>query len=539
MQLVIHNAKVYLERGNFAQAVLIHDDRIAATGTNEEIISKAHGAEKIDAGGGLLLPGFNDSHMHLYAFGRNRDRIQANGVTSVDELIARGRDLIGRIKPPEGSVIAGTGWNQDIFTGEKRPPNRHDLDRISAEHAVIISRVCGHSLCCNSLAMKMAGITRDSARTESGHIELDENGEPLGIFGEGTALYKIRDIIPDCSQEQIEEQLLYAMRHALKNGLTSVGSRDVIEDNYQSIVDAYIKLFTVHDLHLRVNQQCTIENDAVFNEFIKRGWITRSSMGHPYLTMGASKLFADGSLGARTAFMRKPYLDDPSTRGFQIHTQEEMDALVLKNHKNGFQVIVHAIGDAAIEETLNAFEKATGGHTNELRHGLVHCQITDLPLLRRMADNGILAFMQPIFLTHDLYMLENRVGRELASTSYAHAAMNRLGVKTAYGTDSPVESMNPLECIDCAVNRHDVTNGYPEEGFYPGECVDVYTAVDAYTAGGAYAEFAENYKGRIKEGYLADMTLLDRDIFTIAKKEIRTARVLWTMVGGVMAYRNN
>jgi len=539
MQLVIHNAKVYLERGSFAQAVLIHDDRIAAAGTNEEIISKARGAEKIDAGGGLLLPGFNDSHMHLYAFGRNKDRIQANGVTSVEELIARGRDLIGRIKPPEGSVIAGTGWNQDIFTGEKRPPNRHDLDRISAEHAVIISRVCGHSLCCNSLAMKMAGITRDSARTESGHIELDENGEPLGIFGEGTALYKIRGIIPDCSQEQIEEQLLYAMRHALKNGLTSAGSRDIIEDNYQSIVDAYIKLFTVHDLHLRVNQQCTIENDAVFNEFIKRGWITRASMGHPYLTMGASKLFADGSLGARTAYMRKPYLDEPSTRGFQTHSQEEMDALVLKNHKNGFQVIVHAIGDAAIEETLNAFEKATGGHTNKLRHGLVHCQITDLPLLRRMADNGILAFMQPIFLTHDLYMLESRVGRELASTSYAHATMNRLGVKTAYGTDSPVESMSPLECIDCAVNRHDVTNGYPEEGFYPGECVDVYTAVDAYTTGGAYAEFAENYKGRIKEGYLADMTLLDRDIFTIAKKEIRTARVLWTMVGGVMAYRNN
>jgi len=536
VRLVIHNAKVYLGRESFAQAVLIHDDRIAATGTNEEIISKAQGARKIDASGGLLLPGFNDSHMHLYSFGRNKYRIRANGVTSIDELVERGRDLIARIKPPEGSFVAGTGWNQDMFTDEKRFPNRHDIDRISTKHAVVIFRVCGHTLCCNTLALKMAGITRDSVNTESGKIELDENGEPLGIFGAGTALNKIRDMVPPYTQEQIEEQLLYAVHHALKNGITSVGSRDVIEDNYQSIVDAYIKLFTVHDLHLRVNQQCTIEDDAVFNEFIKRGWITRSSMGHPYLTMGASKLFADGSLGARTAYMRKPYLDEPSTRGFQTHTQEEMDALVLKNHKNGFQVIVHAIGDAAIEETLNAFEKATGGHTNKLRHGLVHCQITDLPLLRRMAGNGILAFMQPIFLTHDLYMLENRVGRELASTSYAHATMNRLGVKAAYGTDSPVESMSPLECIDCAVNRHDVTNGYPEEGFYPGECVDVYTAVDAYTTGGAYAEFAENYKGRIKPGYLADLTLLDRDIFTIAKKEIRSARVLWTMVGGVMAY---
>jgi predicted amidohydrolase YtcJ len=264
-QLVVHNAKVYLRRGSFAQAVLIRDDRIAAAGTNEEIISKAQGAEKIDASGGLLLPGFNDSHLHLYSFGRNRHRIQANGVTSIDELVARGRDLIDRIKPPEGSVVSGTGWNQDMFTDEKRFPNRHDIDRISTEHAVIVSRVCGHTLCCNSLAMKMAGITRDSVLTESGQIELDENGEPLGIFGEGTALYKIRDMIPSYSQEQIEEQLLYAMRHALENGITSAGSRDVVEDNYQSIVDAYIKLFTENDLHLRVSLQCTIGNDSVFN----------------------------------------------------------------------------------------------------------------------------------------------------------------------------------------------------------------------------------------------------------------------------------
>jgi predicted amidohydrolase YtcJ len=327
------------------------------------------------------------------------------------------------------------------------------------------------------------------------------------------------------------------MRHALANGLTSVGSRDVIEVNYQSIVDAYIKLFTEHDVHLRVNLQCTIRKDEVFNEFIRRRWITKSSMGHPYLTMGASKLFADGSLGSRTAYMRKPYHDDPSTRGFQRHSQEEMDALVRKNHENGFQVIVHAIGDAAIDEALTAFEKVTGGDNNDLRHGIVHCQITDMPLLQRMAHNDILAFMQPIFLTHDLYIIENRIGRELAATSYALATMKKMGIKAAYATDSPVESMSPVECIDCAVNRHDVANGYPEEGFYPGECVDVYTAVDAYTIGGAYAEFAEDRKGRIKAGYLADMTLLDKDIFTIPKKEIRTARVLWTMVGGKVAYQ--
>jgi len=535
--IVIHNAKVYLERGCFAEAVLVRDDKIAGVGTNKEILTSTPEAEKIDAHGALLLPGFNDSHLHLHDFGRNLHRINAHGVTSIDELVERGRELIDRMKPPKGSVVVGSGWNQDLFTGEKRLPNRYDMDRISAEHAVIISRVCGHSLCCNTLAMEMSGITPNSRYAASGQIELNENGEPLGIFGEGMALYKIRTIIPPYNQEQIEEQLLYAMRHALSNGLTSVGSRDVIEGNYQSVVDAYIKLFTEHDLHLRVNLQCTIQKDEVFGEFVKRGWITRSSMGHPYLTMGASKLFADGSLGSRTAFMREPYHDDTSTRGFQIHSQEEMDALVRKHHENGFQVIVHAIGDAAIDEVITAFEKATGGKNNDLRHGIVHCQITDLPLLRRMAHNDILIFMQPIFLTHDLYMIENRVGKELALTSYALATMKKLGIKAAYGTDSPVESMSPIECIDCAVNRHDVANGYPEEGFYPGECVDVYTAVDAYTTGSAYAEFAEDQKGRIRPGFFADMTLLDKDIFTISKKEIRTARILWTMVGGKMAYR--
>jgi predicted amidohydrolase YtcJ len=540
--IVIHNAKVYLERGRgtqgcFAEAVLVRDDKIAGVGANKEILSSAPDAEKIDAQGKLLLPGFNDSHLHLYAFGRNRYRVQARGVASIEELVERGREFIERMKPPKGAFVVGSGWNQDLFVGEKRLPNRYDMDRISTEHAVIISRVCGYSMCCNTLAMEMAGVTRNSPYAASGLIELDENGEPLGIFGEGAALYKIKSIIPPFNQEQIEEQLLYAMRHALANGITSMGSRDIIEGNYQSIVDAYIKLFTTHDVHLRVNLQCTIEKDEVFNEFIRRGWITKSSMGHPYLTMGASKLFADGSLGSRTAFMREPYHDDPSTRGFQRYSPEEMNALVRKNHENGFQVIVHAIGDAAIDEVLTAFEKASGGRNNDLRHGIVHCQITDMPLLQRMAHNDILTFMQPIFLTHDLYIIENRVGKELAATSYALATMKKLGIKASYGTDSPVESMSPLECIDCAVNRHDVANGYPAEGFYPGECVDVYTAVDAYTTGSAYAEFAEDRKGRIKPGYLADMTLLDKDIFTIPQKEIRTARVLWTMVGGKMAYQ--
>jgi predicted amidohydrolase YtcJ len=262
-------------------------------------------------------------------------------------------------------------------------------------------------------------------------------------------------------------------------------------------------------------------------------------MGHPYLTMGSLKLFSDGSLGSRTAYLRKPYRDDPSTVGLRVLSPEEMDALVQKAHKNGIQVVIHSIGDAAIDLVVTAFEKVTSEHNNPMRHAVIHCQITDLPLLERMAKNDILAIIQPIFLTHDLYMVDDRVGKELAATSYAFKTMKKLGIKTAYGTDCPVELMSPIDCIDCAVNRHDVTNGHPEGGFYPAECVDVYTAVDAYTSGSAYATFEENQKGRIKQDYLADLVLLDRDIFSIPKKEIRMAKVLLTMVGGNIAYRKN
>jgi len=534
---VIHNAKVYLERGRFAEAVLVRGDKIAAVGANAEILSKSPGAEKIDAGGRLLLPGFNDSHLHLQIFGSNMNLVQAYGVTSIDELVERGRALIERIKAPAGSVVSGVGWNENLFTDEKqkRHLNRFDMDRISTGHAVIIERVCGHSLCCNSLALKMAGITRNTPQVDGGKMDVDDNGEPLGIFREN-AMNGIKAIIPPYTAEDFEEQLLYAIRYALERGLTSAASCDIYGDNYRSIIDTYIKIFTKHGLHIRLNMQCRIMEDTVFDEFIKAGWVTKASMGHPYLTMGPLKLFADGSLGSRTALLRKPYNDEPSTTGLQVLTREEMDAIVQKAHKNGVQVAVHAIGDAAIEQVLDSYDKVNGGRKNELRHAVIHCQITDLPLLRRMANNDILAIVQPIFLAHDLYMLDDRAGKELASTSYAWATMEKLGIKTSYGTDCPVESMSPIECIDCAVNRHDVSNGYPEGGKYPAECVDVYTAVDAYTSGSAYATFEENRKGRIKQDYLADLVLLDKDIFTIPKKEIRDAKVLWTMVGGNMAY---
>ena len=536
MKTIIYNAKAYIERETFAGAILIEDGFISTVGSNEKILSYASSdAVQINAEGHLVLPGFNDSHLHLHDFGRNLHRIQAYDVTSISELIERGKEVVARLCPPRGSVVTGTGWNQELFTDEKRHPNRFDLDKISTDHAIIIDRVCGHSVCCNTLAMEMAGVNRETLDVEGGHMDRDEKGDLLGIFREN-AIYDIKKIIPPYTPEQVQNQLEYALQHAIENGLTSVSSRDIIDDNYQMLINSFVKIFEEGHARIRVTMQCSLDDEATFDKFIELGYVTRQTVRHPLLKMGPLKLFADGSLGSQTAYMRKPYADCPSTTGLRVMTQRTMDTLVHKAHTNGLQVIVHAIGDAAIDEVLNSFEKVTNKGSNPLRHAVVHCQIADKGLLERMAANNILAIVQPIFLTHDLYIVDSRVGGELASTSYAFNTMEKLGIRAAYGTDCPVESMNPLECIHCAVNRQDIESGYPKGGYYPQERVDVWTAVDNYTTGSAYATFEEEVKGRIKPGFYADLVMLDKDIFSIPPEEIKNARVLMTMVEGQIVY---
>jgi predicted amidohydrolase YtcJ len=234
--------------------------------------------------------------------------------------------------------------------------------------------------------------------------------------------------------------------------------------------------------------------------------------------------------------MREPYRDSPETTGLAVTDPAVLKELIQKAAARGLQVAVHAIGDAAVEQVIACYEAVTGPGRNPLRHGVLHCQITDPGLLARMAKNDILVLAQPIFLLHDLYIVENRAGRALASTSYAWGSMERLGIRAAYGTDSPVESLDPIQGIACAVTRKDPAADYPKDGFFPQERVDVYTAVDNYTAGSAYANFDENRMGRIRPGALADLVLLDRDIFTSPPDEIHRAKVLCTMTGGTFVH---
>jgi len=243
-------------------------------------------------------------------------------------------------------------------------------------------------------------------------------------------------------------------------------------------------------------------------------------------------------LGARTAYLSREYEDAPGTKGVEALSDQLLQAFCDLASGYGIQVLVHAIGDGAAESVINAFEKTMKDGQNPLRHGIVHCQITNEEQLKRIAKLDISVFYQPIFLDYDIQIAEARVGRELAGTSYAFNTLNKLGASISFGTDSPVEDCNPFPNIYCAVTRQRM-DGTPEGGFFPGERMSVEDAIDAYTIGSAYNEFKEGFKGRLKPGYAADLIVLGRDIFTTAENEIKDIKVEKTMVGGEFVYEKD
>lgn len=535
MSSLIYNANIYVQRDVFAQALLVGDDgKIAAVGTEEEVRAACTGNENLyDAQGRTIVPGFNDSHQHLFNTGIALAAVRLQGVTSIAEVIERGRRYIEENQPQPGEVIHGMGWNQDYFTDEHRLLTRHDLDKISTDYPIIFDRACGHILTCNTKALEMAGVTVDTVPNAGGAID-QENGELTGVVREN-ARAQVRCLMSERSIETKKRLIRTAMKHANETGVTSVQTCDVRMGDWESTLEAYNQVLAETPT-VRVYHQFSFMEPNAFQEFLDKGY--RTGVGNDFNRFGPLKLFVDGSLGARTAYMREPYADDPSTRGIATLTPEEIDTLVGMAVKNNCGVAVHAIGDAAIENVLNAYDKVCENGENPLRLGIIHVQITDRPLLERFTKNDILALVQPIFLHYDTAIVEDRVGKDLAATSYAFKTLMDLGVHTSYGTDSPVEDMDPIANLYCAVTRKNL-RGEPAGGWHPEECVDIYSAVDAYTIESAYASFDEKVKGRLMKGYLADLVVLSDNIFTINPDDILKVKVDATMVNGNFVFQRN
>lgn len=529
------NAKVYVQRGCFEQAVLVEGGIIKAVGKNDEIIKLAGSdAEIIDCGGKTLIPGLNDTHLHLLMVGDSLVRVNITDVTSIEMMIERVKEFIKQHPERCKDGVHSVGWNQDLFTdGEKRIPTRHDLDKISTEIPIVLERVCGHVITANTKALEMRGIGKGTPQFKGGTFELEQDGYPNGVFTEN-ACGEILSVFPEPSLEECETRFLAAMDYAVSCGLTSVQSNDAgTSGSFDSVFQMIHNVYDGGKAKLKYHHQvCCFDVDTL-KSYIA-GEYTKGDYSHPWLSLGPLKLFKDGSLGGRTATMRNGYVDDPGNLGVEAMSDELMCEMCKIASDANMQVVTHVIGDKAIEDTVACYETVLK-NGNPLRHGLVHCQITDLFLIERIVKDELTIMYQPIFLDYDMHAVLPRCGEKLSSTSYAFGTAQRMGGHVSYGTDSPVEDLNPFPNIYSAVTRKDKT-GYPDGGFFPNECVDVCSAIDAYTAGSAYNQFMENTKGRIKAGFEADMVLLDKDIFTCDPMEIRDIKPVMTMVGGIKVF---
>jgi len=532
MRQILFNGHIYQQKDQFVSALLIEDGYILKCGSDSEIMTFSNpDMTLIDLQGKTVVPGFNDSHLHFYMSAVAMQTVNLYGLSSIDQILKQACDFLALNPLTPGKTLFGRGWNQDYFSDEARLLTRFDLDQISDDFPIVFSRACGHVVTCNTKALDVLGIDASTSQIEGGHFDLDEEGIPLGIFREN-AIGLLAALQTPLSLKDRVTLLNQVAQIANQYGITSVQTNDLTFGTSEgaAIQEAY-DIYTTTNPTVRITHQCSFSDLEAFQQRITTGYHQNENDFNRY---GPLKLFIDGSLGARTALMRQAYHDDPSTQGISCMSEAQCDAYVALADQNQIQVAIHAIGDGGIQQVLNSYQKVIH-HENPNRHGIIHCQITDVPLLQRFKAMDIVAYVQPIFLHYDLHIVEDRVGQALASSSYAFKTMEDLGLHIAYGTDSPVEGLNVFHNIHCAINRQDL-NDFPNQGFIPNEKVSLESAIDHLTLDGAYMSFEENHKGRLVPGYMADLVVLNQAIFSLDPSQIKTVLVDLTMVNGQVVY---
>lgn len=520
-----------------AEAFLVDGEKFACVGTIEEVLKAAgEGCATVDLGGKTVLPGFNDSHLHLLNYAYGLSKFDCSRASSIDEMVEQCRKYIEEKQIPAGAWVSGRGWNQ-VFLSENRPPSREDLDRISTAHPIVFTRVCEHMVAVNSMALELAGITEETENPEGGEIERDENGRLTGMLKE-TARYLIYRIIPPKTVDEIKDMLEEAIGTASALGVTSAQTDDFetfSDKDWRKVIEAYRELIAEGRMNIRVYEQCLLPQIDRLKEFLAEGYVT--GKGDSYFKIGPLKLLTDGSLGGRTAFLSRPYHDAPDRRGIPVFTREELDELIVTAHKSGMQLVCHGIGDAAMNRILDSYEKAQREMPKEdARAGIIHVQITDMPLIRRFKEQQVLAYLEPVCLNSDLHIVRDRVGEELAETSYNYRTFCDMGIRTPMSSDCPVDSLNPFDSMYVGVNRMDYS-GFPEGGFMPDQRLTVEQMIRGFTIDGAYASFEEKEKGSVEEGKYADFIIVSEDPLSIDPRRLREIRTEETYLGGRRIYK--
>lgn len=525
--LVIKNAEIHTmdPAKPTATSLAVYGDMIIAIGTDGDTKPlTGPKTQVIDAAGRVIVPGFNDAHVHFMGVGSQLSSVDLRDAKTPEEFVRRIKDFAAKL--PKGAWILGGNWDHENWTPNDLPTAAM-IDAVTPDNPVFIDRLDGHMALANSLAMKLAKVTKETKDVAGGLIVRDAKGDPTGVFKDEAMGY-INRVIPDMTMDQALEYAKAASDHAASLGVTSV------QDMSAGMgIAAYQELLRRGELKTRIYGCSPL---PAYENWKNTG--VRAAFGGPWLRIGCLKGFADGSLGSTTAWFFEPYLDDPSTSGLAMDVAGmERDALAAD--KLGMQINIHAIGDRANAATLYIYEKLRRQNgARDRRSRIEHAQHLRMQDIPRFAKLGVIASMQPTHAIDDGRWAGKRLDEKRLKGTYAFRSLLDSGAVLAFGTDSPVASLNPLIGIYSAVTRR-TTDGKNPDGWIPEQKITVEEAVRAYTYGSAYAEFQEKVKGTLAPGMLADMVILSDNIFKIDPVKIADVHVVRTIVGGKTVYEAN
>lgn len=502
-------------------ALAFRRGRVLATGAAGTLRRRHPGARVIDGHGKTLLPGLIDAHGHVLDLGKEATQVVLTGTTSLADAQSRIRDYSAA--NPARHWLLGGGWNQVIW-GLGRFPTAAELDAVSPDRPARLGRVDGHAAWLNTAALRAAGIVKSTPDPVGGRIERDAEGNPSGVLVDN-AMDLVDRVVPAASLAERRAALTAALRQLNGVGLTGVGDAGVSAKD----IDLYREFAQAGRLTVRVYAMIG-DTGADFLALARKGPLL--GFGADRLTVRAVKLYADGALGSRGAALLEPYTDDPQQRGLLFLTAAQMEGKVETALKAGYQVNVHAIGDAANRQVLDAFETAyarVGGR--QLRNRIEHAQVVALSDIPRFKTLDLIASMQPTHATSDMNMAEDRIGAERLQGAYAWRSFLAQGTRIAGGSDFPVESANPFYGLYSAVTRQDHT-GRPAGGWHAEQAMTLVEAFRAFTLDAAYAAHAERRQGTLEAGKWADFILVDRDLFSVAPADIWRIQVEQTWLAG-------
>ena len=523
MKTLFFNGKVYTGTLPLKDSFAVEDGRFCEPGGEDE---------RIDLKGRFVCAGFNDSHMHLLNYGRVlTGAMLAEHTSSLSGLKEYLKDFLKEHPVQDGGWLRGRGWNQDYFTDTDRMPDRWDLDEVSKDIPVMITRACGHCCVLNSAALKAAGIDADTPDPDGGAIGR-QNGFPDGRLYENAVGIASAAAAPP-GRDEIREMIIAASRKANSFGLTSVQTDDygVFSGVAPGMInDIYRELARNGELTVRVTEQCNLGGRERLADFIRSGGF--SDAGDAMFHTGPLKMLGDGSLGSRTAKLSEPY---PGTdgSGILICTPEEMHDMIAMAAAEGRGSVIHAIGDGCLDLVLDSLKKVHDEMPGDRRDGIVHCQVSRPDQLDRIADQKLLVYAQSIFLDYDNHIVEQLVPETARGSSYSWKTLIEKGVNVSNGSDCPVEEPDVMRGIQCAVTRTSMDGTGP---YLPDQAFTVKQALDSFTSASAYASFEEDIKGKIEPGMLADFTVLDRDPFETPAEELASVKIAETWLGGKRVY---